>query len=450
MGVKNIFLFDLLDRYLIMNLKQLESRFKDIEQREKQINSYFNPFNSNGPKHYCIKDLYRDYEYDTQLYGLGKFYQLGNDGMSDKSSLVSPQKKSALESIKVSQKESPGKGKLKEITINDKFQVVHKEEYSGYFSKTRLQPRKTSVSTNPACRSSPEWTANSVNERVSNKSAFEKVRFGLANENNSINLFKKVEKEKVQVHPQDWVVENKYSAKPAKKFSLAEEKTKVSKMKEEYKSKWFEIRYFDEPEWIAQDKGIVTLSLVDIGEIRTVRLKTVANQSFWLGEINWLEKWDKKIVRVQEDFSKYSEYFIYFGNKSEGIEKMIEDEIELYFRVNVPDMRKKSNVSPVMPINLKSGKFASPGRSKSTIKLPVIKEKITSNPSCYDENTLTQRLVKYRESAHNFNPISFPANLTIFEMHDMMESRYRKFSKEKPNVEPEPIGLGIRGKSMKS
>jgi hypothetical protein len=425
-----------------MNLKKLESRFKDIEHREKQINSYFNPFTSNGPKHYCIKDLYRDYEYDTKLYGFGKFFQLPSDQPSEIHQ--SPAKKSSFNFSSAGQDTHP---KVNQMTA--KPSSVQKEDYHGAFSSTRLQPRNTSLSSNQHIRSTPEWSGSVANERVTNKSALEKVRFNQPSEALPINLFKKQVKEKVQVDPKEWVAETQYSSKPMKKFSLGEEKVKKSEEKLEFKSKWFDIRYCLTPCWTASEKGFSSFMLVSSNECPRVRVKTVKGQVFNLNEIDWLKNWKNKIIRVQEEFSNYSEYFLFFGERFEGSDKFIEDEIELFFRVNVPRNRKKSSVSPVMPINLKSGKFTSPGRSKSSIKLPVIKEK-TEDRQIQDDHTLTQRLVKYRESFHKFNPVTFPANLTIFEMHDLMETRYRKRVKVKHLQDPEPVILGIDGKSMKS
>lgn len=438
-----------------MNLKKLESRFKDIEQREKNLNSFFNPFNSKGPKHYCIKDLHKDFEDDTQLYGLGKFYQLpsGTALVSEAQATSQVSFKSPLKVVRSSPGKNQKNSPLQGSRAGEPYKTTSKFEYCGTFSTTTVKPRVTSLSSNANLRNSCEWTASNINDRITNKSALEKIRFEQV-ETLPINLNKKLEKVKNQIDPKEWVTEHEYKSKPQKRFVIYENEEKPSPEekkpeKRESRSKWFDIRYISNPLFVAKDKGAITVTLVS-GDPKTIKFKTKPNEQFCLSEISWLHSWKKKIIRIQEYFSVFSEYFLYFGEKFEGSEKAIEDQIDFYYSSISPGQVKKSSISPVMPINLKKLQYKSPGRSKSNIKLPLIKEKINDVPEeCY-HNPITQRLVKYRQSFNQFNPMTFPANLTIFEMHDKMETKYKKYRKEQSPPVVENLELDVKGKAYKS
>lgn len=438
-----------------MNLKKLESRFKDIEQREKNVNSFFNPFNSKGPKHYCIKDLHKDFEYDTQLYGLGKFYQLPSGTALVAEGQVTSQVsfKSPLKAVKSSPSKNQKNSPLQGSRNGEPYKTCSKFEYCGTFSTTTVKPRASPLTSNVNLRNSCEWTASNVNDRITNKSALEKIRFEQA-ETSAINLKKKLEKERTQIDPKDWISEHEYKSKPQKKFVINENEEKPSPEekipeKSESRSKWFDIRYTSSPLFTAKDKGSIAVTLIN-SDSKSIKLKTKQNEQFCLSEISWLSSWKRKIVRIQEYFSVFSEYFLYFGEKFEGSEKVIEDQIDFYYSSINPGPAKKSSISPVMPINLKKLQYKSPGRSRSNIKLPLIKEKINDLHEENYHNPITQRLVKYRQSFNQFNPMTFPANLTIFEMHDKMETKYRKHRREQSPPVVENLVLDIKGKAYNS
>ena len=440
-----------------MNLKSLESRFKEIDQREKKVNSFFNPFNSNGPKHYCIKDLHKDFEYDTQVYGLGKFYKLpsGSQILGTQVQGVSQVEfKSDLKQNKTSPSKTQKGSPRFEKKIGDPYKTSSKLEYCGTFSTTTVKQRVTSLTSDANLRNSNEWTASQVNERITNKSALEKMRFQQV-EISPISLNKKAERERTQLNPKNWVSENEYKSKPPKKFVLNQEKDEKASAVEskqekvENRSSWFDIRYVTSPLYTAKDKGVVSITLI-CKDPKNIKLKTKFNEQFFLSEIEWLHLWKKKILRIQEHFSVFSEYFLYFGDKFEGSERVIEEQIDFYFSSIMPENVKRTSISPVMPINLKKIQYKSPGRSKSSIKLPLINEKKAEVAPEEYQNPLTQRLVKYKQSFNQFNPVTFPANLTIFEMHDKMETRYKKYRKVHSPPAVEPIGLGVQGRSIKN
>ena len=52
-----------------MNILNLESKFKGLDKREKEVRHYFNPVQKGGSKHLYINDLYEDYQYDLNMYG---------------------------------------------------------------------------------------------------------------------------------------------------------------------------------------------------------------------------------------------------------------------------------------------------------------------------------------------------------------------------------------------
>lgn len=439
-----------------MNIKQLESRFKDIDLREKKINSFFNPFNSNGPKHYCIKDLHKDFEYDTQLYGLGKFYQLPSGSQllaSEMQGVSQVMFKSPLKPSKTSPTKTQKGSPSHEFKVEDHYKTNSKFEYRGTFSSTTVKPRITSLTSDTNLRNSNEWTASQVNERITNKSALEKMRFQQT-EISPITLKKKAQKERIQVDPKDWVSENEYKSKPPKKFILQENDEKSSPIeakqeKVENRSNWFDIRYVNSPLYTAKEKGVVSITLV-CKDPKNIKIKTKQNEQFFLSEIEWFHMWKKKILRIQEHFSVFSEYFLFLGDKFQGSERVIEEQIDFYFSSITPEHVKRTSISPVMPINLKKIQHKSPGRSKSSIKLPLINEKKAEVVKDEYQNPLTQRLVKYKQSFNQFNPVTFPANLTIFEMHDKMETKYKKYRKVQSPPAVEPIGLGVQGKSIRN
>ena len=164
-----------------MNIISLEAKFKNIEKREIDKNKFFNPFSSKGPKHYCIKDIHDDYEYDTLLYGLSRYYKLPsekNNSPSPENRLINvyasnPDVKSHLHAIhskgnnskeikKISNNPSvnniesmpkitkiitrplsPSRlSQLKQLNKLEKIKNTNSEEYHGAFSTTRVVKKK--------------------------------------------------------------------------------------------------------------------------------------------------------------------------------------------------------------------------------------------------------------------------------------------------------------------
>lgn len=52
-----------------MNILNLESKFKNLDKREKEVRHYFNPVKRGRNQHLYITDLYEDYQYDLNMYG---------------------------------------------------------------------------------------------------------------------------------------------------------------------------------------------------------------------------------------------------------------------------------------------------------------------------------------------------------------------------------------------
>lgn len=63
-------------------------------------------------------------------------------------------------------------------------------------------------------------------------------------------------------------------------------------------------------------------------------------------------------------------------------------------------------------------------------------------------NPLTQVLFKYRKKADEFNPQAYPANLKIFESHDLMEKKYSKPIIRPRIIPQEPESLDVQGQSF--
>lgn len=63
---------------------------------------------------------------------------------------------------------------------------------------------------------------------------------------------------------------------------------------------------------------------------------------------------------------------------------------------------------------------------KMKIKLPEISKVRLHLSSKTNFNPLTQALYNYRDNLDAYHPNTYPANLTIFETHDLIEHRYAK------------------------
>ena len=460
-----------------MSIISLEAKFKEIEQRENNLNNFFSPYTSQGPKHYCVKDLQSDHEYDTLLYGLSRYYQLKAvpivprqsinpselskpkdstiDGdisnLLQKSNLSNLNSTESVPKILTKDTNLPKFSKLQSIKLIEKCKISKEDEYIGAFSSTRVAPiRKRTDKYDTNARNSPEWRAIGYPPRVSNKSALDYLKIDLDHkEHSEINLFKKVQRLKTQLKPSEARLENNYQEKPYLKFKLTEEK--ISKVSERIpqEQKWFDIKYNPSTYLEPKINGTVTIISVDSYDQEKFIVKTKINDRIYLPGIPWLKDWKNRTLRVQTntDSSVFQEYYMHLSDFSDSAAKKSEKDIDSFLCRNAPQHEKHS-LSPVMPLTLKKLSEKSPLRSKSTIRLPKIQQKSVETPCFKYINPITKGLVAYRESLCNFHPNSFPATLSVFELHDFLENRYKKESKEKEYKEIENIELGVEGKRL--
>ena len=274
-----------------MNIISLENKFKDIETKEKKLKTFFNPFIKEGPKHYCIKDVLKDFEYDTLLYGLGKFYKqvtdlpynntqnpslAKNNEITEKNSEKNKknnkyqkiiQKKLSVENsepLPILTNRISKFSKLKDVSLIDKTKSITKEEYFGSFANTKL-PLKTVFMRKNNNSQSPDWKTSGNCGRVSNKSALDHIKDGFdSNKTSEINLFRRFSREKVQISPKNYSPEQFYQEKPLKKFELTE-KPIFSKEKEEKHTtpKWFSIKSSKSPILDCENNSTITITLIN-------------------------------------------------------------------------------------------------------------------------------------------------------------------------------------------
>ncbi|OMJ73649.1 hypothetical protein SteCoe_27610 [Stentor coeruleus] len=467
-----------------MNFSTLESKFKNIEKRQHALNSYFNPLTKGGPKHYCIKDLFQDFQYDTRLYGLGKFLKVSSDPPTkpfkkssqpviNKNPISDPQtnriekyhrliKSTDLEALsikevipkvkiikKYKERASSNLSKLKDLSLLEKCKLTPKDEYFGLFSNTKISTITEGHKNSKSNKMSNEWITSYKPSRQNSKSSFDMFKSDNDyKQNPNIQLVKKAVKEKSQIHPKEYSVEKYYKEKPIERFKLDKGKYKKSAKIQPQKLKWFEIKYQNSPYWKPMVQGIIELTLINNDKYPNTCFNVQENQVVNIMDISWLEHWQNTTFRVQVKNNDYFEYYLHFGEENDHKQKQVEEIIESFLVNCKPERKKNASVSPVNPLALKKISEKSPMRSKSTIKLPLIAEKTAEVFEGNYDNPITQRLVKYRESMTRFYPASFQANLTIFEMHDMIENRYSKNKKEAVEIVDEEVKFELKGNKL--
>lgn len=468
-----------------MNFLTLESKFKSIEKRQHALNSYFNPLTKGGPKHYCIKDLFQDFQYDTRLYGLGKFLKISSDPSTKpvqkssqpviyKNPISDPQTnriekyhhlikstdfealsiKEVVPKVKLTNKNkeraSSNLSKLKDLSLLEKCKLTPKDEYFGVFSNTKISTITEGHKQSKSNKMSSEWITSYKPSRQNSKSSFDMFKSDIEYKPNpNIQLVKKTVKESNQIHPKEYSVEKYYKEKPIERFKLDKgKKYKKSVKMQAQKPKWFEIKYQNSPNWKPMVQGMIVLTLINDDEYPSANFNVQNDQVVNITEIPWLKHWQNTTFRVQVKNHDFFEYYLHFGEENAHNQKQVEELIESFLINCKPERKKKTSVSPVNPLTLKKISEKSPMRSKSTIKLPLIAEKIVEVCDGNYDNPITQRLVKYRESMTRFYPTSFQANLAIFEMHDMIENRYTKYKKEVVEEIDEKIKFELKGNKL--
>lgn len=470
-----------------MNIIALENKFKNIERREKVVNAYYNPLTKSGPKHYCIKDLQKDFEYDTQLYGLGKFLTLPSELPPEPMTKVTqpitsespiPDSQGAriekyqrlirsteletastreglpkLKSIEKNKDQTPSRtSKLKDLSILDKYKLTPKDEYCGAFSHTKVSSINEGSRERKALKLTPEWITGGNRNRQGTKTAMEMLEGeNKFKQDPKIRLFKKTVRDKTQVNPNEYFIEKTYKEKPIEKFKLeVDDEFRTKRKNSVEKPKWYNIIYHNSPLWKPMLQGTLNLSLISSEEYPCISWRAKMSDTIFLPDIVWLKKWQDQTLRVQVKNQEFFEFYLHLGEENEENQKKVEGLIENFLLAQRPAHVKKTSTSPVNPLTLKQIAEKSPIRSKSSIRLPLIVEKAPEVVEEKHHNPITQRLMMYRESLSRFNPTSFPANLTIFEMHDMLEKKYKKPHKDSIDVVYETLKLEVKGNKLTS
>jgi hypothetical protein len=443
----------------------IETKFKLIEKKEKKVTEFFNPFIGRGPKHYCIGGLYKDPDYEAQLYGLDRYLKSTYNHLKTLPT-VSQDKPENFEALKQLSPLDPLKNfssegssifnlkdslpklkklphkdsklsNLKDIDSPDKYKNEFKKEYRGLFSSTKIPIRK-SPGKNNHINVTPDPKDSEKSFPAFNALDFERLKSQSSEKTSEINLFKKVQKEKTQIDPRECFLEYSYKEKPSPKFEMdfITDK-KISKLKnpvnpERSYIRQYDIRYMDSPVLQFNNKCTASVTCISDTQYPKVVVQGSPGKKYDLSDTLVFKDWKNMIVHVQINYELFLDYYAYFGSFSEEKAQIIEGVIEKYLASMTPNL-KDFLISPVVPLNLKKLSDKSPVKSKSAMKLPKSYQKPEKSNINYP-NPITRGLISYRENVQSYNPIKFNSNLTIFEWEDYLSSKYHKVSKEKTQI----------------
>lgn len=126
-----------------MNIFSIESKFQQLDKKDKHTRQYYNPKSNNANKHQYISDIRADFHYDTLLYGLGLFWneEIENDLSIVEEKIVEPSFQEVSKS-KVNIKGNENKidviAKRKNQKVLEIQKPLTKDNYQGIFSNTKV------------------------------------------------------------------------------------------------------------------------------------------------------------------------------------------------------------------------------------------------------------------------------------------------------------------------
>lgn len=164
-----------------MNYLTLENKFKQLDQREKDLRSYFSPSLSNKNKHHYINDIRADFQYDNLLYGMGLYISLEDDPTTNPIKLPAatprPRAEAKSQSPKLSKISTIARRKQPEaLQVKE---TVPKDNYVGIFAHTKIiKSEYLGLRSKP--KSPPlAWKSDTDEQKakISNQAATEEIRY---------------------------------------------------------------------------------------------------------------------------------------------------------------------------------------------------------------------------------------------------------------------------------
>jgi hypothetical protein len=164
-----------------MNLLSLEDKFKQLDQREKEVRSYFDPRSKSKKKHHYITDIRADFQYDNLLYGMGTYINVEEEAEPLPKTPQSEQPAVVAEVVTVSPKKS-NLAKRRQPEVLEVREPISKDKYVGAFAHTKIiKPELVGKKSEP--KPLPQIWRSNVDDStnvVSNPAATEEIRYSKA------------------------------------------------------------------------------------------------------------------------------------------------------------------------------------------------------------------------------------------------------------------------------
>lgn len=174
-----------------MNLLSLENKFKQLDQREKEVRSYFDPRSKSKKKHHYITDIRADFQYDNLLYGMGLYINAEEEAQPSKSKskagqesespavVVGPAIQAEPQTLSPKVFKRSNIAKRKQPEVLEVRETISKDKYVGAFAHTKIiKPELLGKKSEPKVHP-PIWRSDAEDAGVgiSNPAATEEIRY---------------------------------------------------------------------------------------------------------------------------------------------------------------------------------------------------------------------------------------------------------------------------------
>ncbi|CAG9331920.1 unnamed protein product [Blepharisma stoltei] len=400
-----------------MNILSIESKFQELDKKDKHARLYYNPKAAKGFKHQYISDIRADFQHDTLLYGLGLFWnqEFDNEGPATEENIPeAPQEEPSKQVKKDSEPKPDIIAKRKNQKLLDIQKPLAKDDYQGIFSNTKVLNHDYLYKRPQLENRTAGWkTTGDQDITVVNKAA-----------QGSINNPKKTSiedlKSKIDKYRSD------YKGKPNKK------------MQEGLTQDEFKTMMDDHQRFLKENKGADRNF-----QLSPTTLRKLNTSNSFIQSRTPEPAFELKLSAIDsyEGISDRNLSFIE-GSENKSFEKPSSS--------NNTD--RPYRIQSMKPITMERLSEKSPKKGKIQIQLPpIIKNQKPSkaNSNKPIANPLTHALYAYKQNLDAFHPHAYPANLSIFETHDFIEQRYfRSYLKNKKAVEEPEVLLGVHGKPV--
>ena len=121
-----------------MNFLALEQKFQQVDRREVEMRSFFDPKTLAGRKHKFIRDLKADYDFDNLIYGLGKYVSDAPLKPRPQHLEMKVEDTPKVPSIPLSPQLKAFKARMRNPSAFHIMQPLAKELYEGIFCNTKI------------------------------------------------------------------------------------------------------------------------------------------------------------------------------------------------------------------------------------------------------------------------------------------------------------------------